>query len=151
MKITPLDIEKIEFKTSLFGYNKNNVRDFLNELSADLTNLLKENSELKEKNSELQKVREDYQSMEKRLQSTLMIIQDFKDSVHENAKKESEQKLNETKLQCNIMITEAERKVSDLKKEMNELNLEKTKIIEKIKFFLNEQLTVVNSFQQPLQ
>ena len=146
MKITPLDIEKIEFKTGLFGYNKKNVRDFLNELSEDLTKLLKENSDLQEKNSELQKIREDYQAMEKRLQSTLMIIQDFKLSVQETAKKEAEQNLNEAKLHCNIMINDAERKVSNLKKEYDTLLLEKVKIIEKIKFFLKEQMAVVESF-----
>ena len=142
-----MEIEKIEFKTKLFGYEKKQVRDFLNELSSDITNLLKENASLKEKITDLQKIQEDYQTMEKKLQSTLMVIQEFKTSVQETAKKEAEQSLNETKLQCNVMITDAQRKVAELRKEYDLAMLEKRKIIEKIRFFIQEESVIVNSFE----
>ncbi|MBP7652328.1 DivIVA domain-containing protein [Candidatus Dependentiae bacterium] len=148
MKITPIEIEKIEFKNSMFfGYDKNQVRSFLNEISSDISEIIKENSILKEKVIELQKVQQDYQNMEKKLQDTLMIIQEFKKNVQDSARKDAEQFINETKLQCNIMINEAEKKVGELKKEYNTLMLEKGKIISKLKFMLQEELNVIESFE----
>ena len=148
MKITPIEIEKIEFKNSLFGYDKKQVRGFLNEISQDIAGIIKENSQLKDKIAELQKVQQDYKDMENKLQDTLMIIRDFKQSVQETAKKDAEQFLTETRLQCNVMIKEAEKKVGELKKEYNDLLLEKGKIIAKIKFLLQEEIGVIQAFEK---
>ncbi len=146
MKVTPLEIEKMEFKSSMFGYDKKQTRNFLNEIANDLTELIKENTALKEKVSGLEKVQSDYQAMEKKLQSTLLIIQEFKESIQKAAEREAEQKINETKLQCNVMITEAERKVNALKKEIENLSVERKRIVSKIKLFLNEELAVAANF-----
>lgn len=148
MKITPIEIEKIEFKNSLFGYDKKQVRGFLNEISQDIAGIIKENSQFKDKIAELQKVQRDYRDMENKLQDTLMIIRDFKQSVQESAKKDAEQFLTETKLQCNVMIKEAEKRVGELKKEYNDLLLEKGKIIAKIKFLLQEETGVIQAFEK---
>jgi len=147
MKITPLEIEQIEFKSSLFGYDKKLVRNFLNELSNDLTNIIKENSGLKEKIGDLQKVQADYQAMEKRLQETLLVIQEFRNSVQNAATKDAERFINETKLQCNVMINEAEKKVAELKQEFTNLQLEKRKAVSKLKLFLQEELTLLTQFE----
>ncbi len=147
MKVTPLEIEKMEFKSAIFGYDKKQIRNFLNEIANDLTELIKENAQLKEKIVNLEKIQNDYQAMEKKLQSTLLIIQEFKESIQKSTEREAEQKINETKLQCNVMIKDAERKVSDLKKEIENLLAEKKRIISKIRLFLTEELAIVKNYE----
>ena len=123
------------------------MRNFLNELSNDLTNIIKENAGFKEKISDLQKVQADYQAMEKRLQETLLVIQEFRNSVQNAAERDAERFINETKLQCNIMVNEAEKKVADIKKEFTDLQLEKRKSVAKLKLFLQEELTLLTQFE----
>jgi len=142
-----LEIEKMEFKSAIFGYDKKQIRNFLNEIANDLTELIKENAQLKEKIVNLEKIQNDYQAMEKKLQSTLLIIQEFKESIQKSTEREAEQKINETKLQCNVMIKDAERKVSDLKKEIENLLAEKKRIISKIRLFLTEELAIVKNYE----
>jgi len=46
------------------------------------------------------------------------------------------------------MIKEAEKRVGELKKEYNDLLLEKGKIIAKIKFLLQEETGVIQAFEK---
>ncbi len=49
MPITPLEIRKQEFRKSLRGYDPHEVRSFLEMVSTELENLLRENAGLSEK------------------------------------------------------------------------------------------------------
>jgi cell division initiation protein len=148
MKITPLDIEKMEFAAAVFGgYKKSEVKTFLNDIASELSEIIQENAGYKEKIKELSKTQENYHSMEKKLQSTLMVIEDLKSSIQTNAQKQADNLINETKLQCNIMINEAEKKVSELKKELESFELSKSKLISKLKIFLKDELINIENFE----
>jgi cell division initiation protein len=48
MKLTPLDIQQQQFRTAVIGFDKKEVDAFLDLLSADVEELIRQNNALKE-------------------------------------------------------------------------------------------------------
>ncbi len=136
MKITPLEIKKQEFKTSLAGYDKNEVRAFLDLVRAEVESLIRENSILKDELKEAMRRLEEYREREKILQETLISAREMKDSLIEKAKKEAEVIIAEAELKARSIIDEAHRKVSEIASEINELKRQRREFLTKFKQLL---------------
>jgi cell division initiation protein len=75
MKLTPLDIKKQEFKKVLRGYDSVEVDAFLDTLSAEFADLLKQAKEMRELAIENEVQLRDYKQKERDLQQVLMQAQ----------------------------------------------------------------------------
>lgn len=121
---TPIEIENLEFKTSILGYGKADVDDFINTVSEDYEKLYKENVALKDKNALLADAIKEYKSMETALRDTVVSAHSISDDIKKNAYKEAENivieaknKADEMKNEAAKILTEAEAKVAELKQE----------------------------------
>ena len=121
---TPVELENLEFKTSVMGYGKNEVDDFLEAISADYEKLYKENVALKDKNALLADAIKEYKSMETALRDTVVSAHSISDDIKKNAYKEAENivadaknKADEMRNEATKILTEAEAKVAELKQE----------------------------------
>lgn len=121
---TPVELENLEFKTSVFGYGKDEVDDFVDAITEDYDKLYKENVALKDKNALLADAIKEYKSMETALRDTVVSAHSISDDIKKNAYKEAENiiaeakvKASEMKNEATAMLTEAEAKVSELKQE----------------------------------
>lgn len=128
MPITPLEIRKQEFKKTLRGYDPHEVRVFLEMVSTEVENLLRENAGLTEKVKDLDAKIEDYRRMEKILQDTLTTTQKATDEFKSGAKKEAETIIANAKMEAQRMIREGQTQLGKI--------TEETKIVEHQKFLL---------------
>ena len=100
------DIREIDFSTSMSGYKKSEVDDFLDELAIDYENLLKQNQELS------QKVNANTVSEVKTVEP-----ENTTEAVHgilESAQRFSEQLINEAKQKAEEILTAAALKAKEL-------------------------------------
>ena len=75
MKLTPLDIKKQEFKKVLRGYDPVEVDSFLDMMSNEFADLLRQCKDMSGQLVEFETQLRDYRQMEKTLQQTLMQAQ----------------------------------------------------------------------------
>ncbi len=133
MKITPLDIRRRDFLIRFRGYDKKEVKEFLEIIAKEWEELIKEREELINRISLLEEKVANYQRQEKLLQETLMTVQKQVEDLKNNAQKEAENILERAKLEAKEMIMNAQKAVDKLREEFNTLNLRKKVFLSNLK------------------
>jgi cell division initiation protein len=148
LKITPTDIKNQNFGKGFRGYDKAQVDAFLGLLAGDLEELIKENVDLRQKVLRLESTVVDYKDMERTIQEVLLTAQKSAEEVKKNAEKEAELSLREAKIRSERMLEETHAMVSELRKEIAELeNLKKSYIL-RLKSSLDTQLKILESMEK---
>jgi len=125
MKITPLDIEKQQFKKALRGYSVFDVNAFLGLVAREYGVIASENialsDEIKRKAAELS----EHRSREEALKDTMISAQKAVADIKESALREAAQIKAEAEFQAEKIITAAEQKRLRVVEEINELRRQK--------------------------
>lgn len=118
--LTPLDIQKKEFKRAFRGYKEDEVDQFLDQLVRDYELLYVENQSLKEKleASEVAKAR--YIEMEKIIKDALIMAQKNADDLVRNARQQAEMTMEDAHLSAEKIVGEAEAKAGQALQEARE-------------------------------
>ncbi len=118
--LTPLDIQKKEFRRSFRGYNMEEVDQFLDRLVQDYESLFLENQVLKEKLDASEAAKSRYQEMEKIIKDSVIMAQKNADELQRNAKHEADLILEEARLRAEKIIGEAGEKAAQMLQEARE-------------------------------
>lgn len=121
MPLTPLDIHNKQFRRALFGYNGDEVDEFLDEVIRDYEALIRENDHLREKLADCDGKIAHYRSLEETLNSTLIMAQEMAEEVKNSARKEAELIVREAELKAEEVIQGAEARVKEAKEEYRNL------------------------------
>lgn len=123
--ITPLELEKIDFKGAPFGYSKRSVDDFCVKIKEDYEKLYKENIELKDKVAMLNDSISQYKSMEEVLKTAMLAAQTSAEEIKKNAQEKAENIIQESEYLAqknrefsNQEVINAKAELEDIKKEM---------------------------------
>jgi cell division initiation protein len=138
--ITGIEIRNHQFKKSLNGYNRNEVQNFINQWAQDYENLYLENSKLKEKIKGLEADLGRYEKIEGTLNDSIVVAQQAAQMVKENARREA-----------NIILEDSKKKVAEIFtiyqeviKRLNLINVE-------IKSQLSTELELLNKNQNRIE
>ncbi len=88
--LTPLEIQKIEFKKKMGGYAANDVDEIFAVVSGDYESLYKENIKLRDRLEVLEDLVNKYKSMEDTMRDTLMVAQKAADDLTKGANQRAE-------------------------------------------------------------
>jgi cell division initiation protein len=148
LKITPEDIKNQNFSKTFRGYNQTEVDAFLGLVAQQLEELIKENSDIKKKLSQLESASVDQKDMEKTIHEVLLTAQKSAEEVKKNAEKEAELLLREAKVKSERKLEETHTALSELRKQIIELeNLKKSYIL-RLKSILDTQLKILESMEK---
>ncbi len=143
MKITPLEVKRQQFKKGMRGYDTVEVETFLEMVSNELEDLLKENKDLKDKIIELETQLYDYKNMEKTLQQTLMQAQEASGKSIENSRKEASLIVQEAEMKASQVVDKARLDFARAKEEIASLKARKESILGKLKVLLKSELDLI--------
>lgn len=115
--MTPLDIQNKVFSKATFGYKKEEVDTFMEEILQNYENLYKSYNESKEKVNSLSKLVESYKGMEETMKNTLVVAQQSAQQLTKAAKTEAESILGEANQKSNEIISKATQRIEDLNSE----------------------------------
>jgi cell division initiation protein len=155
MRLTALDIKKQEFRKAFKGYDVGEVEAYLDAVSNELENLVKENESLREKISTLEKTNEDlsheievFRDNEKTFQKAIVKSQDLAEEVMENASKRAELITKEAEIIASKTKIQAREEILNLKQELEDLRIKNEAIIDDIKNYLIEKLNSIEEYSK---
>ena len=120
--LTPLDIEKREFKKRLFGgYGAGEVDEFLDRVLHDYETLYKENIELKDKVSMMSESIQHYKLIEDTLQNTLVVAQSTSEDIKRNAYEKADNILKDAEVKAQSLINQASQEVFKINMQYQDL------------------------------
>jgi len=143
MKLTPMEISGKKFRKRFRGVDAEEVNEFLEMISTEMEDLIRQNryleEELNKKNSELN----DFKSREQSLKDTLILAQKLARDMKNNMAKEAQVILSEAEMEAEKIIRQAHDRAMELEKEIRELRKQRMKMIEELRSILNTHLKLL--------
>jgi len=148
--LTPLDIESKEFSSSIGGYSKTDVNQFMKEILVTYEKMYKENIEMKDKINMLNEGIQYYKTIEDTLQNTLLLAEKTAEETKASARTKAETIEKEAELNAHKLILEAKESVQsiNLMRESMVKAYDANKI--QIKQFLLAQLEMISKNEMEL-
>ena len=146
MNITPLDIRKHEFRRVIRGFDPDEVITFLDVVSIEFENLIRENALLTEKSTNLDNQLKKYRDIESTLRETLLSAQRAREDTISAAKKQSEVIIREAEVKASSIIEEGRSVLSKLRNAFTELKIHKDSYLTKVKALTRAQLETIEQF-----
>jgi cell division initiation protein len=107
MALTPLDMENKQFNKRLWGYDVDEVNEFMKLIIHDYEMLLRKYTDAQTEQSLLVEKLHHFASIEETLSKTIILAQETADDLRQNAKKESQLIVKEAEKNANRIINEA--------------------------------------------
>lgn len=144
MKITPLDIQQQQFKGKLFGgLDAEDVDAFLQTVSAEMEDINRENTDLKEQLRRIAADMEDMKQHETTLRETMLAAQRITEEMKANSQREATLLISEAELQAEKILADADRKLAELKNQIQELRREKVQFESALKGLLDTHYKLI--------
>jgi cell division initiation protein len=121
MKITPVDIHHKEFSHRIWGLSKNEVNEFLHEVSSQLESLTLERNQLKESLREKDMTLLEYKERDKVLSQTIATASQMAEKMNLEAQKEAMNIKKEAELKAEQMLQETREQLKFMYKEIMDL------------------------------
>jgi len=143
MKLSPLEIRKMDFSRSFRGYHTDEVRAFLEIVADQMDTLQQEVNNLSDKVVRLETRLADFQMMEKTLQDTLMKAEEASQRARADSQREAEIIVREAQVEAQHVMSEARNYADRLQGEILMLQSRKNSFIKKLKYLLQSQQDLV--------
>ena len=149
MNISPLDIRKHEFKKTMRGYDIDEVSAFLDMVSMEYENYVRENALMNEKIREYNTQLKKYHDIEGTLQETLLSAERAREETVNVAKKQADVIIREAEVKAASIIEDGRKVYSELRNKIMELKIQKDAYILKISSLINAQKEVFENVAFP--
>ena len=148
--LTPLEIQKQTFSRAIKGYTVDEVRGYLHLVAEEIERLVKDVDRLSRENSMLREELDDHNQRERILKDTLLSAQKVSEDVRANARKEAELIVKDAELLSDRLIAQAQSRVGDLERAIQELKMERRQARNKLQTMLDttQQLLMLDAEQE---
>jgi cell division initiation protein len=121
MKTNPMDIQRQVFGKRFRGFDKDEVRTYLNFVAEEVAALQRDRDSLEQELQSLRAVVDDYRSREAILKNTLLTAQRLTEELKENARKQSEAIVHEAEIKADRLLEMAQSRSHDVERSIVDL------------------------------
>jgi cell division initiation protein len=147
-RLTPLDLERFEFKMTLRGYDPSQVKQLVDRAAVEMTALLAEIKQLSEENRRLQSQVEQYQAQESALKEALILAQKAADETRAAAHRQADAILAEARRSAIEMHKDAKLNLIELQRQYDELVSEKNRYLRGIRALAESHLKDLDNWEK---
>ena len=151
MNVTPLDLRQPQFRTTMRGYDRDEVTAFLAEVSADYEAALHEADRLRQEVVRLEGLLNEHREHELNLRNTLLTAQRLSDEVKEAAARQADAIVREAGGRAELILDKAQSRVEDVHREIDGLRLKRREVensVESLIASLNNTIEFIHEQDQ---
>jgi cell division initiation protein len=123
LKVTPLDLRQVRFKSTFRGFDSVEVTTLLLEVADDYENALRENDRLRDELIRLETSLNQYRELESGLKTTLISAQKVSDDLRETANLEAARIIRDAESRAEMTVQKAQARLADVSREIDALKL----------------------------
>jgi len=123
LKVTPLDLRQVRFKSVFRGFDCVEVTTLLVEVADDYENALRENDRFREEVIRLEAALNQYRELESGLKATLMSAQKVSDDMRETANLEALRIIREAETHAELTLQQAQARLTDVRRDIDGLKM----------------------------
>jgi len=143
MKFTPFGIKNQEFNRTVRGYDRDEVRAFLEKLSDEFEKLQNDNDKMKVETEHIEEQLKEFKRIEKNLQQALLNTTESGSKAVDSAKKQTSLMIKEAELKSVQIIEKAKEYANSVRDSVLNLREEKKLLIARIKALVNTQSSLL--------
>jgi cell division initiation protein len=143
MKFTPFGIKSQEFNKTVRGYDRDEVKAFLEKLSDEFERLQTENDKLKIELGRYEDQLKEFRRIEKNLQGALLSANESSSKAVDSAKKQTALIIKEAELKSLQMIENAKETANKIRDSVLKLREERKLLIARIKAMIDSQTSML--------
>lgn len=144
MRISPIDIQKKEFRSRLLGYDKESVDGFLELVADEMEQLRRQIDDLREELDVNRTSLNEMRDREATLKETLVTTQKVTDELRANARREVDILLGEAELKAERLLLNAEGRRSELIEEIQEIKRQKIDFESSLRSLLEKHVRMLD-------
>ena len=147
MKITPLDVDQQQFARVFRGCDPGEVHNFLDLVSREMEELVRENNQLKESLRRQEESLQDFKLQETSLREALVSAGRLTDEIRERARKEAELVRAEAELQAEKILQRSHDEVVKLSDECRALRQQKARLMAELRAVLDGHQRLMATYE----
>ena len=135
------------FGMSFYGYNKNEVNDFLNNVTKEYEDMLNKLKKTADEKAKLESELEQYKSIETSLRRTLALAEESNQAIRKSANDESIAILEDAKKNASRIINDALIRAQKIQDDADKIKLDTIKYRNKAINILKEQKEILDKYE----
>ena len=135
------------FGMSFYGYNKNEVNDFLNNVTNEYEDMLNKLKKTADEKAKLESELEQYKSIETSLRRTLALAEESNQTIRKSANDESIAILEDAKKNASRIINDALIRAQKIQDDADKIKLDTIKYRNKAINILKEQKEILDKYE----
>ena len=143
MKFTPFGIKNQEFNKTVRGYDKDEVKAFLEKLADEFERLQIDNDKLKTEIEKMEDQIQEFKKIEKNLQSAMISATESTSKAVDSAKKQTALMLKEAELKAAQIIEKAKENANSTRDAVLKLREEKKLLIARLRAMVDTQSNIL--------
>lgn len=143
-KLTPIDLPHKEFHKSFRGYDVREVLQFLQEISQEWEETLKENKQLRDKSQDQHEDIVKLLENEKSLKETMLTAQKMTEQLTVQAKKEAELIIGQAEIQAEKMLQQAHDRLTEIIAQINDVKKQRAEFQGNLRGMIETHLRLLN-------
>ena len=128
MKISPMDIQRQAFGRQLRGFNREDVRTYLNLVAEEVAALQRERDAVAQEVQGLRSLIDEHRERETILKNTLLTAQRVSEEIRDNARKQGESVVKEAEMQADRLLELAQNRAHDVERGILELRAHRSSL-----------------------
>jgi cell division initiation protein len=150
MKISPMDIQRQDFSPRLRGYDRDEVRAYLNIVAEEVAALQRERDAFDQEVQALRGLIDEHRQREGILKNTLLTAQRLSEDLKETARKQAESVVREAEMQADRLLEMAQSRAHEVERGIVDLRTQRADLRTDIRALIT-RLTHLLVFQEELE
>jgi cell division initiation protein len=128
MKVSPLDLRQIRFRTAFRGFDRAEVLALITEVADDYENALRDVDRLRQDMSKLEAQLEQQRGHERDLRDMLMTAQRVSDDIRSNADVQAQQILRDAEGRSDLLLQKTQARLEDVQREIDGMKMKRREV-----------------------
>ena len=128
MKVSPLDLRQLRFRTAFRGYDRAEVLALITEVADDYENALREVDRLRQEVSKMEALLNQHRDHERALRDTLLTAQRVSDDIRANADEQARQVLRDAEGRADVLLHRTQARLEDVQREIDGMKMKRREV-----------------------
>ncbi len=128
MKVSPLDLRQVKFRTTLRGFDKAEVMALIAEVTDDYEHALREVDRLRQEVSKMEALLNQHREHERDLRDTLITAQRVSDDIRTNADAQARNIIREAEGRSDLLLQKTQARLEDVQREIDGMKMKRREV-----------------------
>jgi cell division initiation protein len=128
MKVSPLDLRQLRFRTTFRGFDRAEVLALITEVADDYENALREVDRQRQEVSKMEALLAEHRDHERDLRDTLLTAQRVSEDIRTTAEAHSRQIIREAEGRSDLLLQKTQARLEDIQREIDGMKMKRREV-----------------------